>query len=281
MKNNKMPKFDELIVPVFNAVRERGGSATNNELYNTLVTNLQFSDEVVDKTYANSGASVLKDRIHWAVTYLKKYGALENSKRGVYAITSAFSEVSAIGTETVLNSCKKNRNGKASTKEPDTSEEIINEEPWRTELAELLKNMNPYAFEHLTMKVLRECGFDEVTVTKKSGDGGIDGYGKFKINGVFSFKIAFQCKRYKGVVGASEIRDFRGSLTTNIEKGLMITTGTFSRAAKEEASSAGKQQIDLIDGDEFISKMLEFEIGVEKVTAYKVKREEFEPIDKE
>jgi restriction system protein len=276
MKNNKMPKFDELIIPVLNAVRERGGSATRNEVHSTIISTLQLSDDIVDKTLEVSGQSVLKNRIGWAATYLRKFGALESSKRGVYSISSAFSDVKEINPKEVVNFCRKNLLDKTDNKKIDTSEEIIDEEPWRIEIAELLKKMNPYAFEHLTMKVLRECGFDDMTVTKKSGDGGIDGYGKLKINGVFSFNIAFQCKRYKGSVGSSEIRDFRGSLTTNIEKGLMITTGTFSRAAKDEASSAGKQQIDLIDGDEFISKMLEFEIGVEKVTAYKVKREEFE-----
>lgn len=107
-------------------------------------------------------------------------------------------------------------------------------------------------------------------VTKKSGDGGIDGTGKLKINGILSFNVAFQCKRYAGSVGAPEIRDFRGSLTTDIEKGVFITTGTFSQAAKAEALSPGKQQIDLIDGEEFISKLAEYSIGVREVKTYEV-----------
>ena len=104
--------------------------------------------------------------------------------------------------------------------------------------------------------LLRECGFSQVDVTKKSADGGIDGTGKLRINGIFSFNVAFQCKRYAGNVSAGDIRDFRGSLTTDIEKGVLITTGTFTKAAREEASNAGKQQIDLIDGEEFISKLI-------------------------
>ncbi|MCD7725375.1 MAG: restriction endonuclease [Clostridiales bacterium] len=125
-------------------------------------------------------------------------------------------------------------------------------EPWRTELANTLHSMNPYAFERLAQLLLRECGFSQVVVTKKSGDGGIDGTGKLRINGIFSFNVAFQCKRYSGSVSAGDIRDFRGSLTT----------GTFTRAAKEEASNAGKQQIDLMDGEEFINKLLEYRLGV-------------------
>ena len=138
--------------------------------------------------------------------------------------------------------------------------------------------MDPYAFERLTQRLLRECGFDDVHVTKKSGDGGIDGTGKLKINGIFSFNIAFQCKRYQGSVSAGEIRDFRGSLTTDIEKGVFITTGSFSNPAKEEASNPGKQQIDLMDGEEFISKLAEYGIGVKEVKDYEIDEDFFSQI---
>ena len=143
---------------------------------------------------------------------------------------------------------------------------------------EVLQNMDPYGFERLSQRLLRECGFTQVEVTKKSGDGGIDGTGKLRINGIFSFNVAFQCKRYKGMVGAGEIRDFRGSLTTDIEKGVMITTGSFSKAAREEASNPGKQQIDLIDGEEFMSKIAEYGIGVKPVTTYEIDEEFFKKI---
>lgn len=154
----------------------------------------------------------------------------------------------------------------------DMPEEV---RPWRKKLYEVLIHMDPYAFERLTQRVLRECGFTQVEVTKKSGDGGIDGTGKLRINGIFSFNIAFQCKRYQGIVGSGDIRDFRGSLTTNIEKGVFITTGSFSKAAVEEAAAPGKQQIDLIDGEEFITKLAEFGIGVKEVKDYDIDEEFF------
>ncbi len=150
--------------------------------------------------------------------------------------------------------------------------------PWRERLSQAIQQMDPYAFERLTQRLLRECGFTQVEVTKKSGDGGIDGTGKLRINGIFSFNVAFQCKRYKGSVGAPEVRDFRGSLTTNIEKGILITTGTFSNAAREEASNPGKQQIDLIDGEEFINKIVEYGIGVKPVTIYEIDEEFFKSV---
>ena len=138
--------------------------------------------------------------------------------------------------------------------------------------------MDPYGFERLAQRVLRECGFSQVEVTKKSGDGGIDGTGKLKINGIFSFNVAFQCKRYSGLVGAPAIRDFRGSLTTNIEKGVLITTGSFSKAAREEAASPGKQQIDLVDGEDFINMIAEYGIGVKEVKTYEIDENFFKKI---
>lgn len=115
-------------------------------------------------------------------------------------------------------------------------------------------------------------------MTKKSGDGGIDGTGKLRINGIFSFNVAFQCKRFVGSVSAGDIRDFRGSLTTDIEKGVFITTGTFTKAARDEASNAGKQQIDLIDGEEFINKLIEYRLGVREKTIYEVDKSFFEKV---
>ena len=98
------------------------------------------------------------------------------------------------------------------------------------------------------------------------------------MNGLFSFNVAFQCKRYSGVVGAGEVRDFRGSLNNNIEKGLLITTGTFSKSAKLEAADPGKRLIDLMDGEELIDKIVEFSIGVREVKDYEIDEEFFKKI---
>ena len=99
--------------------------------------------------------------------------------------------------------------------------------------------------------------------------------GSLKLNGIVSFNIAFQCKRYKGNIGSAEIRDFRGSLTTDIEKGVFITTGTFSKQAIEEAGTAGKKHIDLIDGEKFITMLAELEIGVKEIKDYEINENYF------
>lgn len=284
-----VPDRSELFQPVMDVIKDLGGSAVNSEIYDGVIRKLNISDEVADIPHSEGTSRTELDyRIAWAKTYLKNYGLLTNSDRGVWSINPEFPKVDIIDIDAVN---KKNRltNNQMSAnldeKKPDDDDprndyaEYPEElKPWRERLADVIQNMNPYGFEKLAQRVLRECGFSQVEVTKKSGDGGIDGTGKLRINGIFSFNVAFQCKRYKGSVGAAEIRDFRGSLTTDIEKGVMITTGTFSTPAKEEATNQGKQQIDLIDGEDFISKLVEYGIGVRPITTYEIDEDYFKSL---
>lgn len=290
-KKIKSPTQLELVEPTFSVLVELGGSATISEIYERVVAMLNLPDSVIDEPHKGNASqqTELEYQLAWARTRLKNYGAITNSKRGVWMITPEFADKTSISRSDVTEHIKKT---KLAGKTDAEAEKILNDgdptddgidtpeelEPWKTELADTLHNMNPYAFERLAMLLLRECGFSQVRVTKKSGDGGIDGTGKLRINGIFSFNVAFQCKRYTGSVSAGDIRDFRGSLTTDIEKGIFITTGTFTRAAREEASNAGKQQIDLIDGTEFIGKLIEYRLGVTEKTIYEVDKTFFEKV---
>lgn len=280
-----IPNYATLIEATFSALKMLGGSGKNDEINSKVAEILELSNEVQDIPHLNSSSlSEVNYRCAWARTILKNYGALENSARSVWTIKPEFTSIDSVDGAIV----EKFRNIKSEkTQKFDTTEEKMEEQgvdvpeevkPWRKRLYEVLINMDPYGFERLTQRVLRECGFTNVVVTKKSGDGGIDGTGKLKINGIFSFNIAFQCKRYQGSVGAGDIRDFRGSLTTDIEKGVFITTGSFSKPAIEEASNPGKQQIDLIDGEEFITKLAEFGIGVKEVKDYEIDEQFFAKI---
>jgi restriction system protein len=114
--------------------------------------------------------------------------------------------------------------------------------------------------------VLRESGFTQVEVTGRTGDGGIDGRGIARIHGLMSFHVLFQCKRYKGSVSASDIRDFRGAMMGRADKGLFITTGTFAPAAVKEVTRDGAPPIDMLDGDDFAEKLKELGIGVSTKT---------------
>ena len=293
-KKIKSPTQIELIEPVFSALRDLGGSATITEIRDKVIETLRLPDEIVDEPHKGSDSqrTELEYQLAWARTRLKAFGAISNSQRGVWMITPEYTDKAIVSKAAVVELFKKKRHESQSSSEMSVSDEEVDAtnttdsnvdipeelEPWRTELAEALHNMNPYAFERLSMLLLRECGFSQVSVTKKSGDGGIDGTGKLRINGIFSFNVAFQCKRFIGSVSAGDIRDFRGSLTTDIEKGVMITTGTFTKAAREEASNAGKQQIDLIDGEEFINKLIEYRLGVHEKIVYEVDKLFFEKV---
>ena len=295
--DKRIPRYHQLIVPTFLALKKLGGSGKNEEILDQIILDMNISDEVVDIQHkGRTNKSELSYQADWARTYLRLYGVIENSARGVWTIKPNYVSVKTLDSkeivDTVVQETRKssdNKSSKTSSKEAqnipedddptnDYAEYPDEAKPWREQLAEVLQNMDPYAFERLSQRLLRECGFSQVEVTKKSGDGGIDGTGKLRINGIFSFNVAFQCKRYKGLVGAGEIRDFRGSLTTDIEKGVMITTGSFSKAAKEEASNPGKQQIDLIDGEEFINKIAEYGIGVKPITTYEIDVDFFKKI---
>lgn len=282
------PTYTELIEPVFSAMKELGGSATNDEIRDKIIEKLQLSDNIVDEPHTGSASqrTELEYQLAWARTYLKKFGAVENTKRGVWVITSAFADVTSVNYKEVMKVVLEKKAISSPAESPKIDDNPENDgidlpeelEPWRTQIAEILHSMDPFAFERLSQLLLRECGFSQVTVTKKTGDGGIDGTGKLRINGIFSFNVAFQCKRFIGSVSAGDIRDFRGSLTTDIEKGVFITTGSFTKAAREEASNAGKQQIDLIDGEEFINKLIEYRLGVREKTVFEVDEEFFKKV---
>lgn len=279
-----VPKYSELITVTYAALKFLGGSGTNDEINQKGAELLALSDDVLDIPHLGSSSlSEFSYRMAWARTLLKKYGAIVNSARGVWSITAEFTKIETVDGEEVDRICHRanasNQPDKADTElENDGGEVPAEVRTWRKKLHEVISDMDPYGFERLSQRLLRECGFTQVEVTKKSGDGGIDGTGKLKINGIFSFNIAFQCKRYHGVVGSGDIRDFRGSLTTNIEKGVFITTGTFSKAAVEEATAPGKQQIDLIDGEEFINKLAEYGIGVREIKDYEIDEDYFAKI---
>lgn len=144
----------------------------------------------------------------------------------------------------------------------EAESEELSELSWSDELIELIKKLDPSAFERLSQRLLRELGFNNVEVTGKSGDGGIDGVGVIKLGGVLSFHVVFQCKRYAGSVSSGAIRDFRGAMIGRADKGLFITTGSFTRDARQEAQRDGAPPIDLIDGKSFAENLKKLGLGI-------------------
>jgi restriction system protein len=131
-------------------------------------------------------------------------------------------------------------------------------------------SLPPSGFEQFSQRLLREAGFTQVVVTGSSGDGGIDGHGTLQVNPLVSFKVLFQCKRYSKSVVPSQVRDFRGAMAGRADKGIIITTGTFTAEARREASRDGVPPIELIDGEKLVDMMEELELGLKPVKAYEI-----------
>lgn len=282
--NKKLcPSHQYFYEPTLKALDQLGGSGSNEEIYKSVLEITQLPTEVVEEMHSFT-MSEIEYRLMWARTYLKNYGAVENSKHGVWSLTVKGTQLLKAGKvdKKEITQFTNKKHSSEGSEAQDTDDVPAEEKKnWREQISDILFNMNAYAFEKLAQRLLRECGFSEVRVTKKSGDGGIDGTGKLRIQGIFSFNVACQCKRYRGKVGAPEIRDFRGSLDQNIEKGVLITTGSFTQDAKEEASSPGKRVIDLMDGEELINKLAEYGIGLNEVKSYEIDEGFFNSLDED
>jgi hypothetical protein len=149
----------------------------------------------------------------------------------------------------------------------------------RTRVIEVLLAITAPAFERFCQRLLREAGFQNVEVTGRSGDGGIDGMGILRVNALVSFKVLFQCKRYRDTVGPSQVRDFRGAMMGRADKGIILTTGTFTTEARREAIRDGVPPIELVDGERLADMLEELEMGLVPVRAYRVDEPFFAEFD--
>jgi restriction system protein len=259
-----VPTFDELMWPTLLALREMGGSASNEELLSKVVTVANLSDDVMAVIHTDGRQPRVQYNLAWAKTYLKKAGALENSTRGVWSLTEMGESLTQSDVATVPGIIRKTYVPNAPIADThDLAGEAGSDElaSWKDQLLRQLLAIDPSAFERLSQRLLREAGFIKVEVTGKSGDGGIDGIGVLRVN-LLSFTTVFQCKRYAGTVGSGAIRDFRGAMVGRGDKGLVITTGTFSADARREATRDGAPAIDLIDGDMLCQLLKDLKLGV-------------------
>ncbi|MCH2025762.1 MAG: Mrr restriction system protein, partial [Verrucomicrobiales bacterium] len=212
---------EDLFNPCLKAVRKLGGSAKKSEIAHTVIDIMSLSDDEVDDVHRGT-ATKLQYQLSWSLNYLKNFGLLENSSRGVWIFTEkgrGAGEVDPKEVSRFVESRSKPKKKKASN---DKIEEVGENEidlSWQNRLLEVLKKMDPIAFERLSQRLLRELGFENVEVTKSTGDGGIDGTGSIKIGSVITFRVVFQCKRYKKSVPGEIVRSFRGALEGRADKG--------------------------------------------------------------
>jgi len=262
----QVPAYSRMMWPAIIALKALGGSAANDELLQEVIEVMRLPADVQNVPHTDGRQSKVAYNLHWAKTYLKKAGYVNNSVRGVWAITDAGEVCSEAEVDQVPAFVRKlDYEAKKPTSKDDADPTIDTVEDlalhWKDELLSSLKAMLPDAFERLAQRLLREAGFVKVEVTGRSGDGGIDGIGVLRIN-LLSFQVLFQCKRYAGSVGPGTIRDFRGAMVGRSDKGLLITTGTFTSEAKREATRDGAPPIELIDGEQLCDLLKQLRLGV-------------------
>jgi len=280
-----VPKFDDLLWPTLEALKTLDGSGRIEEIVTAVAKQQGFSDQQLSvPSPGKHRMSKIEYNLGWARTYLSKAGAIENSERGVWAITQRgyrmseeeiFAEVKVVRRE-----YHRQRQSKKPTKSDgvaetdDNVEALTNELDWMEELLNRLNELEPSAFERLAQRILREAGFRNVEVHGKSGDGGIDGVGVLRIS-LISFPVYFQCKRYGQPVGSNAVRDFRGAMAGRGDKGLLITTANFTSSAQAEANRDGAPPVELVDGSELCRLLKEYKLGVSTRQAVEVDRDFF------
>ncbi len=268
-KTIELPKYDDLFKPTMEALTKLGGSGSIEEIDDAMISAIGASQEQLDVSYPKSGVAVLPDRMSWARSFLKIAGLIANPKRGVWVLTEEGriaakkpnAELRQIVNAAYKASIAAKKVAQASDESEDHQDAGGKTVGWSDQLLQRVQGIDAAAFERLSQRLLRESGFTRVEVTGKSGDGGIDGVGVLRVN-LISFHVLFQCKRWKGSVGSDVVRNFRGAMQGRADKGLIITTGTFTADARKEATRDGAPAIDLIDGETLCGLMKDLRLGV-------------------
>jgi len=283
------PYFVRFLAPVLAALHKLGGSARPSEARDLIIDEHGVTDDEQTERVAN-GTSRFDNQVGWARFYLAKAGYIDSSRRSVWTLTDKAVEAGEMPYETAMDifhevqkwSRVQRKNAPKGQEGPDDEDVAPDDSSdgsprtYRQEVIERLQGLPPDGFERFCQRLLRESGFEQVTVTGRSGDGGIDGIGILEVNPLVSFKVLFQCKRYAGAVGPSQVRDFRGAMQGRADKGIILTTGTFTQDAKREAVRDGVPPIELVDGEKLVKMLEEVEMGLKPRTVYDVDFEFFE-----
>jgi restriction system protein len=285
MAKSRGPEFLRYCIPIIEVLRDLGGSGRPAEVTDLVLERLDVSEAEQEVTNQNGGSKV-RNQVAWARFYLVKGGYLSSSQRGVWGLTDR-GEQSKLDHETVVDMFRelskkfskatREKKQEVQVSEDDTDVDSVDtDEDYRSALLNTLRALTPDGFERICQRLLRESGFQQVTVTGKSGDGGIDGHGILQINPLVSFKVLFQCKRYQGAVPVSTIRDFRGALQGRADKGIVLTTGTFTTDAKREALRDGATPIELVDAEKLVDMFESLSLGLRPKKDFEIDQEFFE-----
>lgn len=284
------PQFVRYFSPVIEALSELGGSGRPSEVTDLIAQRIKVPE--AERSANKGGQSKFENRVHWARFYLAKAGYVDASTRGVWSLTEKGQAIEKLTSDQAIaifsalqSQFSKNRSEADTENTPTTIEESVapnataatTDIGYRERILAILQQLPPQGFERLCQRLLREAGFEQVIVTGRSGDGGIDGQGLLQLNPFVSFKVLFQCKRYSGNVGAGQVRDFRGAMQGRADKGIILTTGSFTMDAPKEALRDGVPPIELVNGEKLLDMFENLELGLKPRKTFDVDEQFFEP----
>jgi len=287
MAKKSQAEFVKWFGPLLDALRDLGDSGRPREVSARIAKNMNLSDQVLDETL-KSGANRFHNQVAWARQYLVWEGMLDSSKHGTWTLTEKGRTAHITGAQAgdifkkwVAIHAEIRKQKKADESEhhqnvAEVPEELVSEEGLN--LISTLRSLTPVGFEKVSRELLRESGFENVEITGGSADGGIDGFGTLEINPFVSFKVLFQCKRYAegNLVSRAQVGDFRNAMIGRAEKGIIITTSSFTNSAVKEANREGAPQVELVDGIKLVEMFERVELGVKKRTVFDVDPAYFE-----
>lgn len=253
MKKTSPPALLRFCITILEILKDSGGSATPSEVIDLVVDKLNIPEREVEKK-SKAGYSYIKHQIYWARFRLLKLGYVDFSRKGVWSLTEK-------GLEATLD---------------ENDAEKVEDIDHKTELLGVLKALPSDGFDRICQRLLREAGFQQVVVTRKNPDGEIEGHGLLQVNPFLSFYVRFECKRGDGAITLSHIRDFRGTMMGRADKGIIITTGSFTAEARNEARRFGVPPIEIIDGEKLVEIFEQLELGLKTKQIYLIDQKFFE-----
>lgn len=291
-KKTKQSEFVRWFAPLVQALKDLGGSAAPREALER-IAEIEQVPESLRNEVLSSGQERFYNQVHWARQYLVWAGLIDSGRRGVWTLTTAGRQATLtaemareIFLEQVRLRAKLRKPSTDSAREasvlddalpPDTPQ--ADEDASLVGFLRVVKNLSPSGFERLSMRLLREAGFERVSVTGRSNDGGIDGVGVLQLNDLVSFNVVFQCKKWENAVPPKEIRDLRGAMQGRAEKGIFLTTSTFTSNARAEAERPGAVPIELVDGEKLFDMFKRYELGLKPRTVFDIDLSFFEQFE--
>lgn len=261
------PRQVEIERPLLEVIAELGGKAKPREVYPLVAKRFpELTAEEQEQRLENYPSTrKWSNLVQWVRQRLVDSGEIDGSERGVWQLTDAGRARLSVKKQIVSNS------DAAVSHAPSVSlRDLLNTniDEVKGRLLDELKNLTPRGFEHFCREFLAHLGYRSVEVTRRSQDGGIDGFGDFR-QGAISIRSAFQAKKWTdNSVGRPEVDKFRGAIQGDFDHGVFLTTSRFSKDAKAASYKKGAITILLLDGAAITDLLVERGLGVRKLPLF-------------